>query len=413
MILSNYCDDHSGELIRTGKETNRLLRSIQQLQRETVNLLNNEGLANQAINSDATFVNAAGQSKRIDSWNRSNANSFAIDYIKCKFGPDYMTSHIFEPHGKADRQGMPKYRQLTTEERLRAVFLAEKGASLRKIARELKATPMGIKEIIDKHIETGSTADKRRSGRPKKTTPHNDRVLFRSLQDRRLTAPQLGQKLSEEHGVTLATRTVRQRLLKAGLCGCVAAKKPLLSATNVRRQLAFAKAHKDLTVYDCKHVLFSDEKSFKLFLSSKRVIVRRRVGEKFSKNCIAPTVKHGGKSLMIWGCMSGYGFGHLYRCTGSMNQHQYIDILQNTVFPSASALFWQLNSFFFQHDNAPCHKAKTVTDFLRRSQVAVLDWPAQSPDFTPIENLWSVTAKNIEGKRPSNLNSLKLILQDA
>ena len=43
---------------------------------------------------------------------------------------------------------MPKYRRLTTEERLRAVFLAETGASLRKIARELKATPMGIKKII-------------------------------------------------------------------------------------------------------------------------------------------------------------------------------------------------------------------------------------------------------------------------
>lgn len=309
---------------------------------------------------------------------------------------------------------MPKYRRLTTEERLRAVFLAETGASLRKIARELKATPMGIKKIIDKHIETGSTADKRRSGRPKKTTPHTDRVLVRmSLQDRRLTAPQLGRKLSEEHGVTLATRTVRQRLLKAGLRGCVAAKKPLLSATNVCRRLAFAKAHKDLTVDDWKHVLFSDESSFELFLSSKRVIVRRRVGEKFSKNCIAPTVKHGGKSLMIWGCMSGYGLGHLYRCTGSMNQHQYIDVLQNTMFPSASALFGQLNSFFFQHDNAPCHKAKTVTDFLRRNQVAVLDWPAQSPDMNPIENLWSVMAKNIEGKRPSNLDSLWLILQDA
>nr|XP_047122571.1 uncharacterized protein LOC124806056 [Hydra vulgaris] len=121
-----------GELIRTGKETNRLLRSIQQLQRETVNLLNNEGLANQAINSDATFVNAAGQSKRIDSWNRSNANSFAIDYIKCKFGPDYMTSHIFEPHGKADRTTVPDAIMQNLKEQFATVFANYSWACVRR-----------------------------------------------------------------------------------------------------------------------------------------------------------------------------------------------------------------------------------------------------------------------------------------
>ena len=309
---------------------------------------------------------------------------------------------------------MVKYRRLSQEERLRAVFMAENGENYSKIATILGSTASGIRKIVKKYQNSGSTADKASSGRPKKTTAHTDRVLVRmSLQDRRLTAPQLSRRLLEEHGVNLASRTVRKRLQKAGLRGCVAAKKPLLSAANVRRRLVFAREHKDWTVEDWKNVIFSDESLFQLFCGAKRLIVRRRVGEKFKKDCIAPTVKHDGGSVMIWGSISGHGVGQLYRCIGSMNQGQYIGVLQDSMLPSADTLFGQGNRFIFQHDNAPCHKAKKVTNFLRQNGVDMLDWPAQSPDMNPIENLWSFMSKSIEGKKPSNLDDLWILLQGA
>ncbi|XP_065671351.1 uncharacterized protein LOC136089321 isoform X2 [Hydra vulgaris] len=119
-------------LISIGKETNRLLRSIQQLHRETVNLLNNEGSANQATESDATFVDADGRSRRLDTLNRSNANSFAIEYVKCKFGSDYMSSHIFEPHGKADRNAVPDAAMQDLKEQLTRVFANYSWACVRR-----------------------------------------------------------------------------------------------------------------------------------------------------------------------------------------------------------------------------------------------------------------------------------------
>ena len=40
-------------------------------------------------------------------------------------------------------------------------------------------------------------------------------------------------------------------------------------------------------------------------------------------------------------------------------------------------------------DNAPCHKAREVLEFLAERNIPVMDWPPQSLDLNPIKNLWT------------------------
>ncbi|GFX54205.1 transposable element Tcb1 transposase [Trichonephila clavipes] len=108
---------------------------------------------------------------------------------------------------------------------------------------------------------------------------------------------------------------------------------------------------------------------------------------------------------MVWGWMSSYGVGRLHIVSGTVKAMDYIEILQNKLLPTVRDLFGN-QSWIFTDDNAPCHRAKVVQKWLKDHTVNIMNWPRQSPDLNPIDNLGFKIGYEISKKKPSNKREL-------
>lgn len=190
--------------------------------------------------------------------------------------------------------------------RERALGMLQGGMRTADVARAINCNVRTVRRLRQRYRETGWTADRPRSGRPRVTTPAQDRYIRTShLRDRYRMATTTARVTPGTHNPSISAQTVRNRLREAGLRACRPVVRQVLTRHHRQQRRLWAQTHCRWTRQDWQKVLFTDESRFCLTRGDGRIRVYRRRNERYTEACTLERDRFGGGgSVMVWGGVS-------------------------------------------------------------------------------------------------------------
>jgi len=251
-------------------------------------------------------------------------------------------------------------------------------------------------------LQVQGTVDHRGgNGRHRKINPDDSVAVGQWIRrNKEITAEELAAKLQLKREGDVSRWTVQRHLARLGYRSILPRATPMLTEKQKEQRVKWATQHKD---DDWSRTVFSDETCYQLFRNS----VRR--WSKDAKRELKRIPKNKQK-IMVWGAFSVQGQLSCHSFRNIMDGPYYVQILQNHLIGGARRQFGR--RWRFQHDNDPKHTCRVAKQFLEHHVPETIDWPANSPDLNPIENLWSVIKRRVEKRRPKNLNELEQFLHE-
>ncbi|GFV71888.1 transposable element Tcb2 transposase [Trichonephila clavipes] len=266
-------------------------------------------------------------------------------------------------------------RHLDAFTRGRIIGKLEEGRSVTSVAAEFGIAHSIVSRLWRQFQTTGTAIRGFSSGRPRGTTPADDRyIVLQARRNRRQTVGEITRHTTQATGRPISRFTVARRLHGGGLF----ARRPV-----------------------------------RLSSDSHRILIWRERGSRNHPSNIIERDRYGGRCVLVWGSiMLGSRTDlHIFDA-GSVNGTRYCNqILLPYVRLFRGAMGLQ---FLFMDDNAPCHRTLAAEQFLESEDIERIDWPARSPYLNPIEHVWDFLGRRLAARTlpPVTIRELRLALQD-
>ena len=291
--------------------------------------------------------------------------------------------------------------RLSTNRSVILHFWKQGDLSTAEIARLSKIPVRTVRYNIAKIEKYGTMNHRGGSGRTRKIK-HEDSIAIGQWirRNKEITAEEITDKLKSNRNLTVSKWTVRRQLHRMGYKSVLPLATPMLTPEHKERRVRWVKAHIN---DDWNRTVFSDESCFQLF----RNTVRR--WSKFPQQEWKRIPKNRQK-VMVWGAFSIKGQISCHSFRRTMDGPYYVQILENNLLDEARAQFGR--RWRFQLDNDPKHTSNIARQFLDQQVPETIDWPSNSPDVNPTENLWSIIERNVEKRKPSNIDELEEFIHE-
>ncbi|KFM71592.1 Transposable element Tcb1 transposase, partial [Stegodyphus mimosarum] len=243
----------------------------------------------------------------------------------------------------------------------RIIGCLECGRTKLEVSDELGIAQSVISRLWQQFQDDGNVSRRYSTGRPRITTPNEDRYLaVTAKRNRRSAASDLSRQLSS------ATAWSREPALWT----------PQLWA----------------------RVMFSDESRFSLQSDSRRTFIWRAPGTRYQQENISERHRYDGAGVLVWGGIIPGSRTDLHVQIGTITSQIYRDvILEQHVRLFRGAMGTQ---FVFMDDNARPHRANIVSKCLQSEDITRMDWTSFSPDLNPVEHVWDMLGRRVAARQP-------------